>query len=170
MKKATPAQIQKFHALLNQQGLMEHKKDLVSEFTDGKQTSTKEMTLLEMINAIEHLEANASDAPTKPKIDTALDKQRKKIIGLCREMKMEVEKNGKTVADMPKIYAFIKQKGSLKKDLNEYTSEELSKLIPVIEKIKKYVTQKNEDKNRSNWTVTNTETGEIKTAKDILKT
>lgn len=170
MKKATPAQIKKFHALLNEKRLMEHKADIVNEFTDGKQTSTKEMTMEQMIQAIEHLEANknAKTASTKTKRDSSLDRQRKKIIGFCREMGMEKEKNGKTVADMDSVYKFILKVGYLKKDLNDYTAQEMPILVTVIEKIKDNVVPKLQAEKRDNWTVTDTETGETKKAKDIL--
>lgn len=170
MKKATAKQIQKFHALLNELNLMEHKKDIVSEFTKGKQTSTKEMTMEQMIQAIEHLEANknAKTVSTKPKRDSSLDRQRKKIIGFCREMGMEVEVRGETVADMSSIYKFIVKVGYLKKDLNDYTAQEMPILVTVIEKIKDNVVPKLQAEKRDNWTVTDTETGETKKAKDIL--
>lgn len=170
MKLATPKQIMKFHALLNELGLMEHKKDLVSEFSQGQQTSSKQLTMEQMQLAIEHLDAmKMQSVATKPKRDTSLDRQRKKIIGFCREMRMETERKGKTVADMPKIYEFIRTKGYLKKDLNDYNASEMPKLVSQIGKIKESVMDKITQENQNSWVVTNTETGESKSAKDILK-
>ncbi|WP_338764084.1 hypothetical protein WAF17_21015 [Bernardetia sp. ABR2-2B] len=170
MKTATPKQIQKFHALLNELGLMQHKKDLVSEFSEGKATSSKQLTMEQMKLAIEHLEGmKEQSVATKPKRDTSLDRQRKKIIAFCREMDMEVEVRGEMVADMHNIYKFILKIGYLKKDLNDYNSEEMPKLVTQIKIVRDNVVPKFQDEKRGNWTVTNSETGETKKAKDILK-
>ncbi len=68
--------------------------------------------------------------------DLQADTMRKKIISMLREIGYETKYNNKIVADMQRIYTLIKSKGFKKpKGLNEYTYEELPKLVSQIEAI-----------------------------------
>jgi hypothetical protein len=55
MLKATKAQISKFHVLLNQLGITEQKAGLVSEFSGGRVTSTKDLSMMEASNLLKYL-------------------------------------------------------------------------------------------------------------------
>ena len=65
------------------------------------------------------------------------DKMRKKIISMMRECGYEKfsHQRGGMVADMPRIYALVENKGYLKKPLNEYSHNELPKLVSQMESI-----------------------------------
>lgn len=148
MKTATKAQLQYFHGLLRKVGLMDEKKALVLEASKGRTESSKELTVKEMSDLIKVVAQAHDPAAIKAQEQArSADRMRKKIIGLCRDMGMEkVNGSGKTVADMPRIKAFILEKGYLKKPLNDYTNTELQTLVGQVGKIREGVATSNRNK------------------------
>lgn len=67
------------------------------------------------------------------------DKMRKKVIGLLTQSGMK--KDDKPC--MAQIYPYVKKYGYLKKGLNEYTKDELPKLVTQMERIVQYRIKKN---------------------------
>lgn len=121
----TGKQLKILHYLLNNNKLMDYKRDLVMEFSKGRCESSKKLTEQEAQNLIDHLN----------ELDPS-DKMRKKIISICYQIGMIY---GDSAADkkmnQAKVYAFIKKIGYLKKDFNSYSRSELTKLIYQVEQI-----------------------------------
>lgn len=124
-----------FFAIAKALGLnAENRKDIAYDFSEGRTTSLKELTDKEYSAVLKSLKKRQSALPST----TKGDKQRKKIIALCRDMGMEKYDTvkQKMVADMPKIYKLIVDKGYLKpKKLNDYTANELPKLVTQVQNI-----------------------------------
>ena len=126
--------IRQLHACLAANGLLEReiKEDLVYNATKGRSKSTKDMNVKELSDTIQSLNGKA------PKVQTpnseSLDKMRKKVISIYREMGMNIfsEPNQKMVADMPKIQESLINNWN--KELNDFNADELSKVIGVLNK------------------------------------
>jgi hypothetical protein len=63
MTYITPAQNKKLHALLGQLGLMEHKAELVREYSSQNSNSSKDLLWNEAQSLIKHLERRANSQP-----------------------------------------------------------------------------------------------------------
>jgi hypothetical protein len=128
-RKVTPAQISKIHVLLSQLKLMHVKADLVNVFTDKRETSTKEMTMDEAIALIRHLS----------QYDTC-DRMRKKVFALAYEAGIIW---GDTPEDKKinavKLNMFLAEKGTVKKEINRMSSDELVKVVSQFEQIIKHM-------------------------------
>lgn len=115
LEKVTKAQIQKIHILLNNIGQMDWKADYVSAVTDGRATSSKELTFYEADYLIKRL------AEQDPK-----EMQLQAIFKLSYKAGMSM---GSTPADrkmnVAKINAFLRERGTVKKDLYSMTVPEL---------------------------------------------
>lgn len=115
MQKVTPNQIQKIHVLLNKLGLIEEKRNLVSQITDGRTQSTKELSCAEAAHFITIL---AQYDPT--------EKQRGLIFSLAYKAGIiygDSQEDKKMNA--AKLNLFLKERGAVKKALNEMTYSEL---------------------------------------------
>ncbi len=120
--------MQKLHVLFNQLGLMDTKVDFICIISNGRATSTKDLTLDEARKLIEHL----------AKFD-GNDKMRKKVFALAYEA-------GIIWGDTPddkkmnaaKLDKFLKERGAVKKSLNALTKEELIKVVNQFEQVKKH--------------------------------
>ena len=72
--KVTKAQLQKIHILLNQQGLKEEKAAIISNLTDGRSQSSKELSASEARHLIEWLcKTDPNDAMKKKVFDLAYE-------------------------------------------------------------------------------------------------
>lgn len=118
----------------------ENVKDLVYSFTNGRETSTTKLTseecnammdhlwkMYEKMKHVEGLKANAED-------DAKGQRMRRKIISICHEMDWRRE-GGKI--DMYRINEFCMKRGFAKKRLNDYSSQELPKLVTQFEMLLK---------------------------------
>ncbi len=111
---------------------MDEKRGYVKSVTDGRVESSSAMTYMEGMKLIRHLE----DKQQPSNIDPA-DNMRKKIISMLREIGYETHVEGKRKADMKAIYSLVNKVGYLKKGFNQYTAQELPKLVSQIEEIYK---------------------------------
>jgi len=118
--------------LLNDLGLMEDKKHLVSMTTRGRTDSSKELSVAEAKTLILHLEGVT-------KKDDGADKMRKKIFAICYNIGWiygnSPEDRKINQAAIDKI---VQKIGYLKKPLNEFTLAQLPKLVSQFEQIEKY--------------------------------
>lgn len=134
------------HVLLAQTKLTDAKPYLVESFSNGRATSSTELKDHEAIELIKYLKAElrkqqASAGPQHisqaiPKLTASTPAQqantmRKKIIALAHQMGWSSihPSSGNKIADMPRINAWAVKYGYLHKELNEYTIEELPKLV-----------------------------------------
>lgn len=109
----------------------EYKRQLVHEYTNGRETSTTKLRTAEaamMITALERM------APPPPRIDDAANRMRRKIISMAHEMAWVMESNPQK-ADMQRINNWCKKSGYLHKGLNDYTEQELPALVSQFQKV-----------------------------------
>lgn len=125
MKSITNEQIKILHTLLNQLGLLEEKKSFVYDVSNGRTESTKELTIIEARQLIQHLRSDDSG-----------DKMRRKVFALAYNADIIW---GETDADkkmnLIKINKFLKEKGTVKKELHKMTNAELIKVVNQFEQI-----------------------------------
>lgn len=119
MKMITNQQLKKIHVMLNQLSLMEHKATIVSSITYGRTTSSKEMNIHEAKHLIEQLSTSDADC-----------RMRRKIFALAYEAGIIY---GETLEDKKmnsiKLDKFLKERGTVKKELNQLSHEELIKTV-----------------------------------------
>lgn len=138
----TPAQIRKLHQQLALAGLMDEKEHYVKQATNNRTGSSSEMTKDEARELISFLvEKNGQTAP--PMYSTmaeqdSIRRMRGKILSYCHKMKWYkegTEDNQKPDLDWKAINEFCVERGVGKKRLNQYTAEELPKLIYQFQKL-----------------------------------
>lgn len=125
--------IQQFHAALSSHGLndKESKREMVYEVSAGRVTSSAELHESELQTLINRLNGTKAAPAPKESTENAL---RRRIISKFREMGYSVynDEKMKMVADMQRIEETVE--GKWKKNLNDYTVEELTKMVAVLEK------------------------------------
>lgn len=131
MKPISKAQIRIIYTLLGQLKLREFKEDLVMDFTKERTNHVSEMTDIEAGGLQIHLKRladNNSDAEF-----ILMQRMRRKVIAIYREMGFNIynQQRGKMVADMIRIEtSTVEHWGKL---LNDFSKEELAKVIGVLE-------------------------------------
>ncbi|MEO6456542.1 MAG: hypothetical protein ABIN97_20870 [Ginsengibacter sp.] len=127
MKPVTKAQLSKIHVLLHQLNLIEDKANIVNQFTNGRATSSKEMTLDEAKELIRHLSTHNPN-----------ERMRKKVFALAYVAGIIW---GDTPEDKKmngiKLDQFLKARGAVKKEINRMTKNELVKVVTQFEQIVK---------------------------------
>lgn len=120
----TASQNSTLHILLNNINCdKELKAHYVKTFTGGRETSSKKMTDYEAKQLIDCLR----NYDTTSKEYDKGNKMRRSIIATAREMGWHVVKDGKQIADMPRINEWCKKQFG-KKELKDYEFAELRKL------------------------------------------
>lgn len=124
----TKAQLSKLHVLLNQLGMTDQKKSMVSNVSCGRTESSRELSKSEARQLIEYL------AQYDP-----CERMRKKVFALAYEAKIIY---GHTPEDRKmntaKIDLFLKEKGTVRKALHEMKHAELVKVVTQFEQIVKH--------------------------------
>ena len=128
-----PQQNKMLHALLAHANLTDQKANLVMSFTSGRTDKSSEMNAIEAKEMIAYLRQQIPDIKSNP-LEAKADKMRKKILSMARELGWTVlmtndEGIKQLKADMLRINAWCAKYGYLHKPLNNYTFEELPKLI-----------------------------------------
>ena len=118
------AQLNKrLHAIITKNGLVEQKSDLINGVTQGRSTSSKDLTDTEALNLIEKLEAQYPLSKAIAKID---NKQLNKAFFLFRKIGFTTLSDK---LDYTRIDAFCLAKSKAKKKLTDMDSKELTDLI-----------------------------------------
>lgn len=124
-KPITAEQIKKIHALLNQQGIMEHKRTIIHSFSDGRTTSTKDLTCYEakqLIDGLQNGEKEREEKREKARIEF------RAIYGLAWKMGIIYgETDDDYRMNMAKLNMFCRDRGTVKKNLTFQNLEELRK-------------------------------------------
>jgi hypothetical protein len=140
MKPITPAQLKKIHVLLNQMGRMEYKSDMVHSLTDGRATSTKDLTMNEAKAFIEYLAQFDGN-----------DRMRKKVIALAYETEIIYGNSPEDkLMNYAKLDQFLIKRGAVKKKLNLLTRDELLKVCSQMEAMLKNTKQSKFNKHLKN--------------------
>jgi hypothetical protein len=153
MKRTNEQSIQLF-ALLKQSGLTEDRGALVKQFTAERTDSTKELSYEECQNLINYLREMLGQPPMQPKAKVSperakqCDTMRKAMLNLGYNMRFDQKETTEvkrgdvelaiTYRSRVNVYwvnVWCLKYSYLKKGLNEYTYEELPKLIRQFEKV-----------------------------------
>ncbi|MEO7049515.1 MAG: hypothetical protein ABI091_29705 [Ferruginibacter sp.] len=133
----TKPQITKINVMLFKMGLMDNKAEFVYKASDGRVTSTKELLMDEASELIKHLS----------KYDP-LERMRNKVFALAYEAGIIY---GNTPADKKmnfhKLNNLLKERGTIKKEINKLNKEELIKVINQFEQIVKHNNENFSNKN-----------------------
>jgi len=127
----TPAQNRKLHFLLSRQpGLMDSKREFISNFTDGRTDSARRLTRREAAKIINALQ-----------VEDPCGKMIRKIYAICYSMEWifdhEGDENEKRM-NRAVIDGFLKKRGIYKKALQDYTCNELPLLVSQFESIERH--------------------------------
>jgi hypothetical protein len=136
MKAASLPQIQKIHVLLNQLGIADMKREIIFRLTDGRTNSAKELQMEEARQLISNL---------------ALNDPSERLKGIIFSMAYKAGLiYGNTEADKKmnaaKLNVFLKERGAVKKALNEMNYGDLVKIHRQFEAIVKHVQVSNDNK------------------------
>jgi hypothetical protein len=125
---STPEHIKAIYALLGDNNLREEKENIVSGFTGGRTSSVRQMFYKEAAALIGHLKSMDNR-------DASANKMRNKILSRAHEMNWR--KPGTTSIDMDHVNNWMISKSYLNKKLDDYTYDELPKLVSQFEEVYK---------------------------------
>lgn len=140
MKKINNAQLAKIHILLNQNGWMQHKKDIVESASNGRTTSSKDLTHGEATMLIQYL---AEHNPTErlKSLIFSLAYQAEIIYGSTAEDKK---------INVAKLDMFLNKSGTVKKNLTDMSYSELLKtqkqFVAIVKSVSKSKSNKEAEK------------------------
>lgn len=138
MKNAQPNQIIRLHTLLNKLGIMDEKRTLVASYTEGRESSSKEMYTHEIGQLIEYLfEMTRGD-------QNAADKMRKKLLYYGYQMGYEQPRSKSELGLSPADINFIhvdtwckSERSAIKKSMDDMTLKELTRAVSQFELVYK---------------------------------
>jgi len=131
--EATKGQIRVFHAILAKRGIADMKPQLVSSQCDGRTEHASELSVTEMSELIKRLQLEPDIRLDSVK--EAENRMRRRILSLCYTIGWTVldKSKGKHEVDWEKLNAWLIKYGYLHKLLNDYTYNELTKLVTQFE-------------------------------------
>lgn len=133
---ATAKQLQSIHAALHRYGLLAHKAEMVSSYTNGRSHSSRDMTIEEANAMLQMLHSGKTDEEKK-------DKMVKHIIAMAHEMGWITESlvvsqdSGvpKPKKDYSALHRWVEKYGYLKKPLGKYKYAELPTLVTAFKNV-----------------------------------
>lgn len=128
MQPRTLQQNSQLHKLLTETGLTDEKGTLVKEFTNSRTSSSSAMSMAECQALIDHL-AGCLGGPVVDKAGRA-NQMRRSILAVAHQLRWELD--GSTKVDMARVNEWCRTRSYLQKPLNDYTYEELPKLVSQI--------------------------------------
>jgi len=124
MSTRTKEQSIRLHTIIGKLGITpEIKEELVYNITQGRASSTKDLT---------HLECDTLIKTLQPNVPIEGDKQRKKILSIVHELGWETP-TGKI--DWNTLNPYLLKYGYLHKSFNDYTPKELPTLVTQFENL-----------------------------------
>ena len=136
--EATKGQIRVFYSILAKRGLTEMKPHLVSSQSDGRTEHASQLTVSEMSALINRLQLAPELRFDTTK--TAENRMRRRILSLCYSIGWTTfnRVKGKHEPDWKRLEAWLTKYGYLHKArLNDYTYNELTKLVTQFENFAK---------------------------------
>lgn len=144
MKTITKPQIAKIHVLLNNNGMLDEKKDIVRTVSDGRTESSKDLTFDEASHLIKKLVEH------DPK-----ERQKALIFSLAYRAGIVYGSTGEDKKiNAAKLSLFLKERGAVKKGIHEMSLPELIQTHRQFEAISK-ATQKSNDNKQATKAVGN---------------
>lgn len=138
--KITSTQNKIMYSLLTKTGMLGNKYNLILGFTKGRTDKSNEMSMDEAQELITYLKVFITN---KDKLqlhqDEAANQMRRKIISMSHRIGWTTQP-GKV--DMDSINTWCREKSYLKKELNNYTYNELPKLVTEFQQVYKYYISK----------------------------
>lgn len=136
MKPISNPQLSKIHVLLSQLGLTDDKKQIISNFSNGRTESSRELSFDEAKRLIASLAEYSPNERMKSTI-FSLAYQAGIIYGSSRDDKK---------INVAKLNLFLKERGTVKKELNQMTYPELIRTHRQFEAIVKNVNNSRDKK------------------------
>jgi len=130
---ASPLQIKTIYALLGDNNLRDEKENIVEAFTSGKTKSVRAMSGAQAAALIGHLKS-------LDETDNRATKMRNKILSMAHEMGWETSATlpmAKKAVDMERLNNWCIKYGYLHKKIDDYTYNELPKLVSQFEGVYK---------------------------------
>lgn len=134
MRDITKVQISQIHAILSKFNLMDDKRRIISEISNGRTESTTALTFQEAQNWINAMN-KAIQRPVQKKENPG-QKMINSVIAMAREMgvitRQQVVKPGVGLvweSNYDRFNKWMLESSCLKKRINDYTYEELNKLV-----------------------------------------
>lgn len=125
----TQDQIKLLHILIVKSDMVDNKKAIISNYTNGRTESSKELTRTEARYLIANLQGTKSPRQDEKKAE----RMRRKIIGLAHEIDWHIA--GTTKIDMERLNNWCINSSYLHKKLDSYKLAELPKLVTQFEKV-----------------------------------
>ncbi len=130
---ATPKQLQLIHNLLHQQGLLQHKPEIVESFSKGRTSSSRGLYMAEAKELIDHLLATKKDVNVSSGLMKKLFAMAFEM-GWCPEEELVMADGSiKRRKNYSRLHGWVEKYGYLKKPLRQYSYNELPKLVSIFE-------------------------------------
>lgn len=127
---STLAQVKIIYTLLGLARLRDEKDGIILAFTGNRTKSVSQMTTEEAKALIAHLKS-------LDEAETGATKMRNKILSLAHEMNWTRQIGSKKLIDMDHVNGWCISRSYLKKKLDDYTYNELPKLVTQFEEVYK---------------------------------
>lgn len=135
MPEIAPQQLKCLNTLVSKLHIdKESKQVMVSGYSEGRASSSKDLSYDEAAAMIKHLKSMDPQ-------EAAADKMRKKIISMAREMGWSsppAPQGGVRKADMKRIDDWCRKYSPIKKSLDNHTYNQLPALVSQFEKVYKH--------------------------------
>src|SRR3546814_3715417 len=116
----TPKQVKFVRGLMHKAGVTAHKDDITISFSGGRTNSLSELTYKETSDLIDYLKGDLN-IPQSP-----ASRMRRKILSMAHEMGWERPDGS---VDMDRINAWCVKYGGKHKHMDQYSKEELPKMV-----------------------------------------
>lgn len=124
--RITSSQLKIIHTLIGKIGLRDAKEALVLDVSEGRTSSSRELTMREAMRLIRYLKAEAGD-------HGKAEAMRRKIIAMAHDMSWHLP--GTKKVDMIRLDAWMIRYSYMKKKLDQYSEKELPLLVTQFERV-----------------------------------
>lgn len=135
----TAPMLKKLHAMLNNAGMMDHKRELVEYFSNGRTSSSRELTQAEAINLFAHLGDKVSEQHQQKQ---SMDLMIKKMFALAWQMGYDQPRNNEQEHLEPKLRVrqnlqnwLYSKHSAVRKELRTLTYAELMTVLNQFERM-----------------------------------
>lgn len=126
-QKITPDQLKIIHVLLNKNGLIEHKAEIIHEYSHGRCTSSRSLSFTEAKALIAHLNTYGNNDSSYKQHQCKL-----KILSMAHELGWQLSASK---IDMERVNAWCIKYGHQHCKLDKYPADDLPMLVTQFEKM-----------------------------------